>query len=203
MLLFSEIVMASSQDTVQRILDVSQQMLQVRGYNALTYQDVAAAIGLQDSNIEAYFPLKSDLAKALIVRYRKTFAKLQDQIDQNTDRPIQKLIQFADLYFDGLRSGRMCLCGMLAEDITVLPPELQREVLTFFDENEAWLVQVITDGVRLGVMAAKGAIEIEAKLLLIGLQGAQLMARAYSQLELFQQIAQRLIAGLAAPQDDK
>jgi TetR/AcrR family transcriptional regulator, transcriptional repressor for nem operon len=203
MLLFSEIVMASSQDTVQRILDVSQQMLQVRGYNALTYQDVAEAIGLQDSNIEAYFPLKSDLAKALIVRYRKTFAKLQDQIDQNTDRPIQKLIQFADLYFDGLRSGRMCLCGMLAEDITVLPPELQREVLTFFDENEAWLVQVITDGVRLGVMAAKGAIEIEAKLLLIGLQGAQLMARAYSQLELFQQIAQRLIAGLAAPQDDK
>jgi TetR/AcrR family transcriptional regulator, transcriptional repressor for nem operon len=195
--------MASSQDTVQRILDVAQQMLQVRGYNALSYQDVAEAIGLQDSNIEVYFPLKSDLARALIVRYRKTFAKLHDQIDQSTDRPVQKLVQFADLYFDGLRSGRMCLCGMLAEDITVLPPEVQREVLTFFDENEAWLAQVIRDGMRLGVMKVKGAIETEAKLLLIGLQGAQLMARAYSHLELFQQIAQRLIAGLAAPQDDK
>jgi TetR/AcrR family transcriptional regulator, transcriptional repressor for nem operon len=195
--------MVSSQDTVQRILDVSQQMLQVRGFNALSYQDVAEAIGLRAGSIEQYFPLKSDLAKALIVRYRKTFAHLHAKINQNTNQPLQKLIQFADLYFDGLRSGRMCLCGMLAEDITVLPPEVQREVLAFFDDNEAWLVQVLSDGVKAGVIELKAAIDTEAKLLLIGLQGAQLMARAYSDLEIFQQIAQRLIAGLALSQDNR
>jgi TetR/AcrR family transcriptional regulator, transcriptional repressor for nem operon len=52
-------------DTVQRILDVSQQMLQVRGYNALNYGDVSEAIGVHLTCIQYHFPSKSDLAKRL------------------------------------------------------------------------------------------------------------------------------------------
>jgi TetR/AcrR family transcriptional regulator, transcriptional repressor for nem operon len=183
-------------DTVQRILDVSQQMLQVRGYNALNYGDVSEAIGVHLTCIQYHFPSKSDLAKALVVRYRQTFAELQSQIDQQTDQPIQKLKEFADLYRDGLRSGQMCLCGMLAEDITMLPLGVKEEVKAFFDENENWLIQVLREGIAVGEIRVRGAIATEAQLLLIGLQGAQLMARAYSDLNRFQQISQRLIAGL-------
>jgi TetR/AcrR family transcriptional regulator, transcriptional repressor for nem operon len=185
-------------DTVQRILDVSQHMLQVRGYNSLSYGDVSEAIGVHLTCIQYHFPSKSDLAKALVARYRQTFAELQSQIDQKTDQPIQKLKEFANLYRDGLRSGRMCLCGMLAEDITMLPPDVKEEVKAFFDDNEAWLIQVLTEGVETGVVRVRGAIATEAQLLLIGLQGAQLMARAYSDLDRFQQISQRLVAGLIA-----
>jgi TetR/AcrR family transcriptional regulator, transcriptional repressor for nem operon len=90
----------------------------------------------------------------------------------------------------------MCLCGMLAEDITMLPPDVKEEVKAFFDDNERWLIQVLMAGVEVGEIRVRGAIATEAQLLLIGLQGAQLMARAYGDLNRFQHIAQRLIAGL-------
>jgi TetR/AcrR family transcriptional regulator, transcriptional repressor for nem operon len=185
-------------DTAQRILDMSQQMLQVRGYNALSYADVSQAIGIHPSRIQTYFPEKSDLAKALVIRYRQTFFELQSQIDASTSDPLHKLKAFMELYLEGLRSGRMCLCGMLAEDITVLPREVQHEVLSFFDDNEAWLIKVLTEGIETGVVQVKGAIANEARLLLIGLQGAQLMARAYGDLDRFDQMARRLILGLVS-----
>jgi TetR/AcrR family transcriptional regulator, transcriptional repressor for nem operon len=188
--------MVGQPGTVQRILDVSQHMLQVRGYSSLSYADVAEAIGIAQTRVQHYFPSKSDLAKALVVRYRQTFFDLQSQIDQTIDQPIDKIKAFTGLYLDGLRSGKMCLCGMLAEDITVLPAEVRQEVKAFFDDNEAWLVKVLTAGVEAEVLRVRGAIATEAQLLLIGLQGAQLMARAYSDLGRFQHIAQRLVAGL-------
>jgi TetR/AcrR family transcriptional regulator, transcriptional repressor for nem operon len=183
---------------VQRILDMSQQLLQMRGYNSFDYADISQAIGVNKTIIHEHFPMKSDLAKALVVRYRHTFYELEANIDRSTSHAIRKLEAFADLYLDGLRSGRICLCGMMAEDINTLPPDVQEEVRSFFNENEAWLVKVMREGTEVGLVRLQGAIEVEAQLLMIGLQGAQLTARTYNDLQRFQLLAQRLIAGVTA-----
>jgi TetR/AcrR family transcriptional regulator, transcriptional repressor for nem operon len=191
-------VMINTGTTLQRILDVSQQLLQMRGYNSFDYADISEAIGVGKTVIHEFFPLKSDLAKALIVRYRHTFYDLEAHIDRSTHHAIRKLEAFADLYLDGLRSGRVCLCGMMAEDINTLPPDVRAEVRAFFDENEAWLVKVMNEGIEAGLVRLQGAIEVEAQLLMIALQGAQLTARTYNDLERFKRLAQRLIIGVTA-----
>jgi TetR/AcrR family transcriptional regulator, transcriptional repressor for nem operon len=191
-------VMINTVPTVQRILDVSQQLLQMRGYNSFDYADISQAIGVNRTTIYEHFPLKSDLAKALVVRYRHTFHDLEASIDRSTHHAIRKLEAFADLYMDGLRSGRVCLCGMMAEDINTLPLDVREEVRAFFNENEAWLVKVMKEGVEVGLVRLQGAIEIEAQLLMIGLQGAQLTARTYNDLNRFNLLAQRLITGVMA-----
>jgi TetR/AcrR family transcriptional regulator, transcriptional repressor for nem operon len=190
--------MVNTVNTVQRILDVSQQLLQMRGYSSFDYTDISEAIGVGKSTIQKYFPLKSDLAKALVVRYRQTFCDLQAKIDRNTDHAILKLEAFADLYLEGLRSGRVCMCGMMAEDINTLPMDVREEVRAFFNENEAWLVKVINEGVEDGLIRLQGAIAVEAQLLMIGFQGAQLTARTHNDLNRFKLLAQRLIAGVMA-----
>jgi TetR/AcrR family transcriptional regulator, transcriptional repressor for nem operon len=191
-------VMINTVPTVQRILDVSQQLLQMRGYNSFDYGDISQAIGVNTTIIHEYFPVKSDLAKALVVRYRHTFYDLEANIDRSTNHAIRKLEAFADLYLDGLRSGRVCLCGMMAEDINTLPPDVREEVRAFFNENEAWLVKVMSEGIEAGLVRLQGAIEVEAQLLMIGLQGAQLTARTYNDLDRFRRLAKRLIAGVTA-----
>ena len=190
--------MTEKEDTVQRILDVAQRLLQMRGYNAFSYADISETVGIRKASIHYHFPSKNDLAKALVVRYRSTFSRLRSQIDRETDHAITKLDRFANLYLEGLRDGCVCVCGMLAEDFTTLPPEVREEVKAFFSDNEAWLTQVLIQGVEAGVIHCQGNFEIEAQLLLTSLQGAQLIARSYDDLTRFQVIAQRLLAGLSS-----
>jgi TetR/AcrR family transcriptional regulator, transcriptional repressor for nem operon len=190
--------MTEKEDTAQKILDVAQQLLQMRGYNAFSYADISETIGIRKASIHYHFPSKNDLAKALVVRYRETFARLRSQIDRETDDAIAKLDRFANLYLEGLRNGCVCVCGMLAEDFTTLPLEVREEVKAFFGDNEAWLTKVLERGAAAGIVHCQGAFEVEAQLLLSSLQGAQLIARSYDDPTRFQAIAQRLLAGLKA-----
>src|SRR4051794_36242328 len=57
--------------TSDLILDVAQELLQTRGYNAISYQDIADRIGIRKASIHHHFPNKSDLAQALVRRYRQ------------------------------------------------------------------------------------------------------------------------------------
>jgi TetR/AcrR family transcriptional regulator, transcriptional repressor for nem operon len=189
--------MVEKEDTVQRILDVSQQLLQTRGYNAFSYADISEAVGIRKASIHYHFPSKTDLGKALVARYREVFRQERSRIDQNTDHALHKLERFADLYLAGLQDGRVCLCGMLAEDFTTLPSDMCEEVKAFFNENEAWLKKVLIEGKNAGMIQYQGTVEVEAQLILTGLQGAQLIARSYGDTTRFSAIAQRLLAGLA------
>ena len=189
--------MTTQKDTVQHILDVAQHLLQTRGYNAFSYADISESVGIRKASIHYHFPNKSDLGKALVVRYREAFRQERSRIDRDTDQALRKLERFADLYLGGLRNGRVCLCGMLAEDFTTLPNEMREEVRAFFDENEAWLTKVLVEGQKAGSIRYGGAVEVEAQLLLTGFQGAQIIARSYEDATRFQSIAQRLLMGLA------
>jgi TetR/AcrR family transcriptional regulator, transcriptional repressor for nem operon len=190
--------MTEKEDTAQRILDVAQQLLQLRGYNAFSYADIAEIVGIRKASIHYHFPGKQDLATALVVRYRSTFSQLRSQIDQQTNHAITKLESFANLYLQGLQDGRVCVCGMLAEDFTTVPPVVRDEVKAFFSDNEAWLTQVLFQGIETGVIDCQGNLEVEAQLLLTSLQGAQLIARSYNDPARFEAIVQRLIRGLVA-----
>jgi TetR/AcrR family transcriptional repressor of nem operon len=183
-------------DTTEQILDAAQHLVQTRGYNAFSYADISAQVGIRKASIHYHFPSKSDLGKALVARYRETFRKKRAQIDRKTNDPRLKLDQYVQLYFDGLRDERLCLCGMLAADFNTLPQAVREEVKSFFADNEAWLAKVLTDGCQAGVIRCDGLAEVEAQLLLAGLQGAMLVARSCGDITQFQAIAQRLLAVL-------
>lgn len=183
-------------DTAEQILDAAQQMVQTRGYNAFSYADISAQVGIRKASIHYHFPSKSDLGSGLVARYREIFRKKRDQIDRQTDYPRRQLERYVQLYLDGLRDERMCLCGMLAADFTTLPQAVREEVKGFFADNEAWLTKVLVEGCKAGVIHCNEPAEVSAQLLLAGLHGAQLVARSYGDVTRFHSIAQRLLAGL-------
>lgn len=183
-------------DTAEQILDAAQQMVQTHGYNAFSYADLSAQVGIRKASIHYHFPSKSDLGKRLVARYRDTFRQKRDRIDRETDNPRLKLERYVQLYLDGLRDKRLCLCGMLAADFTTLPQAVREEVKSFFEENEAWLTVVLNEGCKAGVVRCDGLAEVEAQLLLAGLQGAMLVARSCGDVTRFQAIAQRLLSVL-------
>jgi len=71
-------------------------------------------------------------------------------------------------------------------------------VVTFFDRNEAWLVAVLAQGEREGVLRLQGSERDAAQAIVSGLEGAMLIARPYEDVSRFESAATRLLRSFAA-----
>lgn len=185
-------------DTASRVLDVAEGLIQVRGFNAFSYADIAAELNVTKASLHYHFASKAELGLALIERYERRFAQLLDGIDDTTVGAPDKLRAYARLYSDVLRGRRMCLCGMLAAEHETLPAQIGQAVVAFFDMNEVWLTGVLEQGRADGSLRFSGSARDSARMLIGGLEGAMLVARPYGNLRRFQASARRLLAGLVS-----
>jgi TetR/AcrR family transcriptional regulator, transcriptional repressor for nem operon len=185
-------------DTAERILDSAERLVQSRGFNGFSYADVAAELGITKASLHYHFPGKAELGQALIGRYCARFADALEQIDARGGDAPAKLAAYARIYADVLRDRRMCLCGMLAADYDTLPEPMRDAVRRFFDDNEAWLTDVIEQGELEGSLQLHdGSAREGAQALVGGLEGALLIARPYGEVTRFETAATRLLTGLA------
>ncbi|HKE17667.1 MAG TPA: TetR family transcriptional regulator [Kofleriaceae bacterium] len=186
--------------TASRILDVAEQLVQVHGFNGFSYADVSAELGIRKASVHHHFPTKLDLAAHLIERYQRRFAGALARIENASPDAQAALASYAALYGEAVRRDRLCLCGMLAAEITALPRALRTRLRGFFDENEAWLARTLERGRKSGALSFTGSPAAQARLLLSALEGAMLVARAYRDAARFEATTAMLLAGMAARQ---
>ena len=183
-------------DTAAKVLDVAERLLQTRGYNGFSYADVAAELRLTKASLHYHYASKATLGEALIARYATRFATALTEIDARQIDAPAKLTAYARLYADVLRGKRMCMCGMLAAEYRTLPKPMRDAVIRFFDENEAWLTEVLVRGRKDGTLRFSGSPSETAQMILSGLEGAMLVARPYDDTSRFQLAADRLLENL-------
>jgi TetR/AcrR family transcriptional regulator, transcriptional repressor for nem operon len=184
--------------TATRILDIAEELVQVRGFNGFSYADVAVQLHITKPALHYHFSGKADLGEALISRYASRFADALAALDASGVSASAKLAAYADLYLQVLRSRKMCLCGMLAAEYQTLPQPMRDAVLRFFDSNEVWLESVLEQGRQDGVLQFAGSARDAARMVVSGLEGAMLVARPYGDIARFQSAAANLLAGLTA-----
>jgi TetR/AcrR family transcriptional repressor of nem operon len=171
--------------------------VQVRGFNAFSYADVAGELGITTASLHYHFPGKAELGQALIVRYAERFDDALDEIDRTVEGAPAKLRAYADLYAEALRGQRMCLCGMLAAEYQTLPRPIRDAVVSFFDRNELWLTHVLEEGRAERTLAFYGSASETARMVISSLEGAMLVARPYGDVKRFQGTARTLVGSLA------
>ncbi len=189
---------ARTSDTSARILDTAERLMQMRGYNGISYADIASGLRLTNASLHYHFATKADLGKRLMERYTQTFLAALTEIDTSTASAPQKLERYAAIYARVLANNRMCLCGILAAEYATLPKSVKLEVTRFFDANEAWLAAVLEQGRRDGSLNFSGPALEAARLLVAALEGAMMLARSYGDAKRFDAAASRLLAALAA-----
>ena len=187
-----------STETASRILDAAEQLVQVRGFNAFSYADVAAELDLTNAALHYHYPSKSELGEALIARYVTRFLGALQDIDESVAKPLHKLEAYADLYADVLKNQRMCLCGMLAAEYETLSAGMQAAVTDFFEKNETWLSRVLRQGRDGGSLKFVGSPLNEARSIVSGLEGAMLIARSFGDLKRFESAASHMLTVLRA-----
>jgi TetR/AcrR family transcriptional repressor of nem operon len=184
--------------TSQKILDAAERLIQTRGYNGFSYADLSEQLRIRKASIHHHFRTKEELGLRLVARYRVSFARELKRIERDVADAPARLRRYVLLYEGVLADrSRMCLCGMLAAEITTLPRPVQAEVRRFFQDNERWLVRVIQAGVKERSLPPSSPTD-GARILLTGLEGAMMVARCYDELPRFRSVARGLLQALGA-----
>lgn len=166
--------------TADHILDTAENLIQTRGYNAFSYQDIAGALGIRRASIHYHFPSKTALGIAVIERYASRFAGALSAIADNPSASSMDMLDFyLEPYFRFAGTpDKVCLCGALAGEVMALPPELHDRVDQFFRSQQTWLGQILQRGALRGEFTLAAAPEKIGRLIFNALQGALLVKRA-------------------------
>ena len=184
-------------DTAERALDVAERLVQVRGFNGVSYADIAAELGVTKAALHYHFASKAELGEALIDRYATRFEAALGEIDRRPGDAPSKISAYAAIYLDVLRQQRMCLCGMLAAEYQTLPAAMQLAVIRFFDLNETWLEGIFDEGQQAGSLRDRGSARKAAQVVIGTLEGAMLVARLHDDPARFEAAADQLLAELS------
>jgi TetR/AcrR family transcriptional repressor of nem operon len=172
-------------DTKQLIMDAAQPMVQAHGYNALSFRDVAAVIGIKSASIHYHFPTKGDLGAALARRYTEVGKAGLDRLRASSADVPTLVGSFIGVFRAALANeNRMCLIGIMSAEHDDLPDKVKAEVATFSDMCVAWLRDILSAG---GEGDETTALH-RAFAIFGAIQGAQLVSRGRNDIALFDQM---------------
>lgn len=170
----------SAPSTADRILDVAEALIQTRGYSAISYQDVADALGIRKASIHYHFATKADLGAAVIARYHARFDASLTKLFAEETITSPKLLEhfFSPFVAFAETPDHVCLCGALAGEFLALPDEMQTRVKTFFEGLQDWLAKILSHGAERDEFRLDASPKKTARMVFSALQGGLLIKRA-------------------------
>ena len=160
-------------DTRTQLLDLAEAEIRLRGYHAVSFRDLADALGIKSASVHYHFRQKEDLGLAVIARYRdRFFDALTAAVGPNQDWD-HLLAAFQSVYRAALGGAdRPCLCGVLGAESGGLPDGMTAAIAGFFQANIDWLAQAMPRDLDHTIRRARATTMVSA------LQGAMLLSVA-------------------------
>ncbi|MDV3124999.1 TetR/AcrR family transcriptional regulator [Mycobacterium sp. 21AC1] len=178
----AEVSTGAAPSSREKILVAARSVAQTRGYNGLSYRDLAREVGIKAASVYHYFPSKAELGAAVARRYWEDSAAALESLSAGPSDPMTALRRYPVTFRKALEDdNRMCLCSFMAAEFDDLPEPVQKEVQTFADVNVAWLSKVLSEASVVGPEES----ESRARAIFAAVAGAQLIARSRSDLSLY------------------
>jgi TetR/AcrR family transcriptional regulator, transcriptional repressor for nem operon len=154
---------------------VASDLVHRSGMSELSFRTLAEHVGVKSSSVHYYFPEKNDLIVALIKNYTEGFI---DQLHDTSSRDVtlkEKLMAFIGIFESATADHKLCLCGMLAAEVSSLDGRSRLLLGAFFKLGERWLSTVFKQHIDELVVTIKP--ESLAMAVMSGLEGAILLDR--------------------------
>ncbi|EJL87020.1 transcriptional regulator [Herbaspirillum sp. CF444] len=177
----------SAADTRENIMSAARKTVQARGYNALSFRDLAAEVGIKSASVHYHFPTKGDLGAALARRYSEDGSECLAAIKASSRSARAAMQQYTAIFRSALLDdNRMCLCGIMSAEHDDLPGEVRAEIHRFNQVNVDWLSELLAGG-------SNDARELKqtknrALAIFAAIEGAQLIARGQGDIAVYDQI---------------
>ena len=152
-----------------QILDHAEREMRKGGPDAVSFRDIATAIGIKSASVHYHFPTKPDLTSAVVKRYAARFIEALGDPSDPTETPRKRLKRLVDAYIEAYEAdASTCLCAVLGSVATTLPDQTQTEIALFFKALEDWTARAMEGGTA----------PFSAKLVVSLLQGAMITTLA-------------------------
>ena len=163
----------------EKLLDAAQTLVQARGMDAVSFQDLADAVGLKKPSVFHHFPNKDALAQSLMERCRSSYGVRYGEILSREDlSEPERLREIARVFDEGLRENHLCLLGALSNGCEQFSDELKREIQETASIGIGRYAKVFASGRQAGTLSFSGSPEEAATAFLAMLQGLQVLLRA-------------------------
>ena len=189
--------------TADRILDSGQELIQTRGYSAISFQNIASEVGIKKPSIIHHFPTKAELGVVIIRRYRDTFAAQLQEISEDSAKSSWDALElyFSPYLFFASTPDKVCLCGALAGEIPALPETMRVEVKQFMEAHQQWLEEILRRGSGRGEFSSIDSPELLSRMIFNSLQGSLLVKRSTEDLSQLEDVIAAITNLLQTTQD--
>ena len=165
----------------EQISAVATRAIQKSGLRSVSFRNLADEVGVKSSSVHYHFPTKPDLAHSMVRNYTERFEVQLEDITRQQPTLLGKIEAFVDV-FEGVLAGQdLCLCGMMAAELTALDDKTRRALLHFFQIAEGWLEKAfVAHEHQLNLKIKPAQL---AKIFMSGLEGAILIDRVEDRTE--------------------
>ncbi|HKI87734.1 MAG TPA: TetR/AcrR family transcriptional regulator, partial [Draconibacterium sp.] len=70
--------------TREKILELGENLIRTRGYNAFSYQDISSELGIKNAAIHYYFPSKKNLGTSIVKTNIQRFEEMIDNMQSRS-----------------------------------------------------------------------------------------------------------------------
>lgn len=191
----------STKNTRDQLLDIAQDLIQKRGINGFSFQDLSSAVGIRKASVHHHFATKADLIESLMDRFLKKFDDATGNILNSKVNGKSKLKRFCNLFLETLKEGKNdknCFCGMLMAEVASVENSVRSQIQRFIRENVEVVKAIFEVGVEDGSLAPRKDQKAAAIMVLSTLEGALLVARSDQGPKQFSDITKELVDLLSA-----
>ena len=166
--------------TREKILELGEDLLLTKGYNAFSYQDISKELGIKNAAVHYYFPAKENLVTSIVKNNILRFEEMVDNMNTRNFDEVNQLESFMKIYAKSNREEKICLIGSLGSDFQTLSENTQSELRKMLDKIINWLSEILESGRKKGLFAFKSGAMEKASMLLSNLVAGLQMSRINS-----------------------
>ncbi|MGV8095546.1 MAG: TetR/AcrR family transcriptional regulator [Mangrovibacterium sp.] len=181
--------------TREKILELGENLIRTKGYNAFSYQDISAELGIKNAAVHYYFPSKKNLGTSIVRTNIQRFEEMIENMHSRNFDEVQQLETFIKIYTKSHRERKLCIFGSLGPDFSTLDGSTQTEFTKMTEMVLKWLSDILAKGREKKIFAFKEEPQVKAFLILSSLVASLQLSRVTEKPD-YKSISQAIVEGI-------
>ncbi|HYX05876.1 MAG TPA: TetR/AcrR family transcriptional regulator [Bacteroidales bacterium] len=169
--------------TREKIIELGEDLIRTKGYNAFSYQDISSALGIKNAAIHYYFPTKANLGTSIVKTNIQRFEEMVGNMHSRDFDEIKQLDTFIKIYIKSHREKKVCLFGALSPAFDTLNEVTQKELSKMIDIILHWLTGILASGKQKGLFDFNESPENRATMIFSGLVASLQLSRVINTID--------------------
>ncbi len=181
--------------TRERILELGEDLIRTKGYNAFSYQDISSALGIKNAAVHYYFPTKANLGTSIVKTNIQRFEEMIGNMQSRGFDEAKQLEAFIKIYIKSHREQKLCIVGSLGPAFNTLDESTQKELIKITEIIQKWLVDVLENGRKKKIFEFKEDPSYKANIIFSSLVASLQISRVTNLLD-YKQLSQNIMNDL-------